>query len=67
MVIAEGSHLFPFRTQKLSPLALMVLHILFVEKDNILQDLVHGIQPLVEGVGLGGVVGMRGRTSGLLF
>ena len=30
VVIAEGSHLFPFRTQKLSPLALMVLHILFV-------------------------------------
>ena len=30
VIMAEGSHLYPFRTQKLSPPAPMVLHILFV-------------------------------------
>ena len=30
VIMAEGSHLYPFRTQKLSPPAPMVLRILFV-------------------------------------
>ena len=30
VIMAEGSHLYPYRTQKLSPPAPMVLHVLFV-------------------------------------